>query len=392
MKEQLGEQNSDLQFSKDFEIAISSLFVNIPNQILKENTYSAKCMRNKDKRRIDISFHIEETSGDIQIVSEQIVKFIEFVNSRDLVGIIFDKETGVLTFDNAGYIAVAMQEYIDSNPDNLKNDLLNDLSDCLRKTFEDHAPELISQTHDDKSKLLYPKSAAAIVGGFISYFTFKNLEEIFGFQFTETESGGHIIKVVCPNMEGEDFPDPDNMDLLQNVYDDFAPIDVVGLKVKMNKNPQILEIYSANPLNTYYFLENIYKDNGMVGLEDVIENWTDDQLLKTLLGENGDEILSEKMERYDKKNYNRIRHQILSRYYKTMADSGLNSIQDNANDDGDELQIMPMGHYGSPSELFTSVAIGGFANCVLSLQEIEGKIRVETCQVTNPRQRRFTIH
>ncbi len=381
----------EFQYPKEFEIAVSQIFVNVPHYVLgNKKDYSAKVLRNDDAVKLDISFHVKDDSEDIAEVSQQIFNFIEFVNNQKLEGIVFDYDNGIMTFDNAGYVVAALQEYIDQNPDGLDEETLDGLDDMLMKAFQDHVPELIHLDNNEPD-FKYPRCADAIVSGFYSYRAYKDYEN-FGIAYKELKDKSHRIQFVCPNMKGEDFPDPDDVGKLEEIYDELSALASSGVSVKLTNNRQIVEVTSSHPLKTYELIESIYEENGMRGQEDVLKQWDNDVLLDRLLGASKQKILSDDMLDQNPSDYERLKKSILANYYRKMAIAGLDNIGEYASDDGDELRIVPMGVFNSISDLAMHAAISSNANCYCSLDEIESIIRLELKLPTTASQKKYALH
>ncbi|GEM_PF-5361701 len=374
----------DFEYPRSFEEEILKIFANVPLRVLKEKDYSATAERNQDGKKLDIAFHVKDDSQHIGAVSEQIFNFIQFVNAQELDGVSYNNENGVLTFDNAGYVVSALQEYIRQNPDNLEQPMIGDLENQLNEAFAKHMPQNTEENEDYTiSKLSYPQTAQAIIGGISNYILSTVGSGKINIAYGED---GSTHKLNLQWLDDADDSEAEKNRVLQELYDDISVLAPDQIKVSFIKDDKpLIEVSSSNALITLKLLENLYENHDLQGREDVLSSYNNDALLEQELGGHFTEIFPETEKRLYPEASRKARRGLISHIYERVVEQG-DAYKAN-------LFLVPVMPYVSQKSISIQSAVAApHTNTTMSFSQIEGLIRTEIGEVTDVRQNHFRLH
>ena len=385
MTDLLSEFNEEFQYPIEFEVAISELFVRIPQLTANSDDYIAECKRHDDGTKLEITFEVNQEGENFPTIACKIFDFVQFVGAQDIDGVKFNNDTGILTFDNAGYIAIILQEYIDKNPENMTAEQVQLLDEELCSVFKEHAPDLVTTNEaSPQSEIRYPLSVRALNTGFNGYLQTKDILDEINLVFRQGNDTQHSLEINPKNMEGTDFPDPDLIEKLEETYDELEILSSSEVQIVWSEN--VLKIISSSYLATAGLLKNIYIRNGICGTEDVYQNWDDEVFLQNRFGELYGKVFDEDEAEVNPELASKFRSKILSHFYEELSDQ-INSYSDDT-----ILFLAPMGSFISKNSLEKTLGRSCGANAPISIEQIEAWVKLEHQENLTHYQRHFRIH
>lgn len=369
----------EFQYPIEFRKIISRIFINIPRLAHGLDSYSGVMKSNPDGDSISISFVIRDEKENEDEIRDRIGTLIDFIRERGLDGIAYNEENGELIFNDAGRVVQAITDYVSINPDNLDGEILTKINAIMSSIHHDE----VSEKKNENKPLQYPECAHGIILGFISYLSFKTLSDSVYLSYSEdqnTDQGGHVITMTCADMDGENFPDPDTVEELEELCNEITILRPKNIKVELNgQYNEKLVIQSTSPLVTLTLLKSLYRHNEMQGSEDVLRRWDHDKFIDTRFDQAKKNIFPDNIEKDDPAYYALMRRQVLLHYNKAVVKMQASVIdemtQDPDYDDGDELLQLPINAVSeSVQQVLIQLFIGVQCNARYSIMEVEARI------------------
>lgn len=384
-------QERHKNYTPHFEAAIIKIFLDVSLSNSSEKAYCAIARKNDDGVKLDVSFQINTEEKSSDEVAERLSRFIDFVVDQNLEGVKFNDKTSTLTFDDAGYVVAAIQEYIIKNPDFLDQQTLNDLEEKIFKVYENHYVEPEGFENNIYDKLTYPQTAKAVSGGFQSVIGWKDLNDSFGMVYQEGKGEEHLIRLVCNQIEGHQGPDAQYIAQLKDLYDEISVLASDKIDVRLSgEHDHMLEIHSPHPLETLNLLKSLYRENDIIGIEDSLAAHADGRIARNRLGDMYDKVFSKEEEKLFPEASRKFKRDMLSHVHEQLASYGQDNL-DNLGMDR-QLSIVPMSHFTSLKNMAAQTAFNLHSRGCVSMKIIEGLIRTEVGQVTDITQRAYRFH
>lgn len=392
MSDQIPRQSEEeFQYPDAFKHAIAEVFGNIPRIAKNVESYQIKMESHAQSEKMQISFHVPESVDNKQENINAVSNFLSFVVNTEMDGVIYDYETGSLTFNNAGLMEQMIECYIDENPDDISDDSIEYLEDMLTNAIQSNAQELLGESAAQSvaAQSLYPRSSIAFIDAIATIKSkFEGGEDLSHYYMENPDNGMISMMIACENMDGADFVDPDHIDTLAEIESVIGAYNSnIPVKIQMHETNTRLMIHADNPMAMLNFIRECYKQIGIAGGEDVYEQYDPIstaqnnygvKLSNELMGENGEgkDIVSRRNKRA-----------ISQHFGRHCLSYGQNVSKLNPDK---ELHLIPMQVYNSIQSV--RIAQGLSLEAGVSIRSIEARVLQELGHSLPSVGRPFTYH
>ena len=394
---QLDTQQNEFQYPDEFQYAIAELAGNIPRMARGAEGYKIHMGREHEGSKIQISFAlIEGLSSEDEIINKDaIAQFLEFARISELWGVSYH-ETGELTFSNAGALSNLVDAYIETNPDSLNEDTLLEIEEKFGSVVAEHLSETIvgeQATQSIVQESRYPISAMAFVDGMMAVKgMYSEGEELSLYYMENPDNGVLCMMIACKDMEGEDFCDPDHMDVLAEIEGELSIFaDELPVRVKMQDTKNQIIIEADEPMYMLNFIRECYMAKNIIGGEEAYEYYSTQGAAHARYPENvATSIVGNPEEGFGEKNENPHMIKALRRFFNRECVECGDELME-INDPSQMFKLLPMANYSSLDMTHMALAIASESRGS-SLSSIEARVLQELGKDVLPKHKAFRIH
>ena len=133
--------NDQYQYTPEFEKQLTQLFIDVPGITEANGKYTVSMEAPEDGSKLKIIFGVKEGVTGFSKVKKILNDYIDCASNAGVDGMLVDKKLGSVTVDNIGQLVEVLNNYLETNPNNLNKEKLDSLGGMISDIYHANTVE-----------------------------------------------------------------------------------------------------------------------------------------------------------------------------------------------------------------------------------------------------------